>query len=278
VIVGLVSPGAMGAAVGRVLVERGHRVVVALDDRGRASVERAHAAGLANAGPLAALVEEADLLLSIVPPAAALDVAHAVVATGGCPRYVDANAVAPTTAARIAEVVGDAFVDGDLIGGPPRPGGPTRLYLSGDGAADLAPELCGDGLEAVVLGAGPYAASAMKMAYAAWTKGTSALLLAIRAYAEQHGVDDALLTEWARSQPDVPDRSELARAVVPRAWRFSGELHEIADAFAAAGLPDGFGRAAAEVYEALAPFKDVDPAPDLAEVIQALTSPHRSGA
>jgi 3-hydroxyisobutyrate dehydrogenase-like beta-hydroxyacid dehydrogenase len=240
----------MGAAVGGVLTERGHRVLVALDDRSRASVERASAAGLHNVGVLADLVAKADLVLSIVPPAAALAVAESVREVGGAEVYVDANAVSPATAARIADLVGPGFVDGDLIGGPPRPGGGTRLYLSGDGAPAAAEVLGGDGLEAVVVeGAGPYAASALKMAYAAWTKGTAALLLAIQDFAAAHGVEEPLRAEWERTQPDLPGRAERARGVLPKAWRFSGEMHEIADAFAAAGLPEGFARAAAEVYE-----------------------------
>ncbi|HEY5887507.1 MAG TPA: DUF1932 domain-containing protein [Acidimicrobiales bacterium] len=269
-IVGLLSPGAMGAAVGRTLVDRGHQVVVALDDRGSASVRRASAAGLSNVGVLRALVDEADLVLSIVPPDQALGVARSVEAAGWAGPYVDANAVAPATAAEIHAAVGGSFVDGDLIGGPPRPGGGTRLFLSGPGAAALAPELSGDGLTSEVLDGGPYAASALKMAYAAWTKGTAALLLIIRAFAQAEGVEDALLAEWARSQPDLPDRAELARDVVPRGWRFAGEMDEIASAFAAQDLPDGFAAAAAEAYRRLAAFKDVDPAPDLAAVAEAM--------
>jgi len=87
------------------------------------------------------------------------------------------------------------------------------------------------------------------MAYAAWTKGTAALLLAIRALARVEGVEDALLAEWERSQPDLPGGSEAAaRSAVAKGWRWVGEMEEIADTFAAAGLPDGFHRAAAEIY------------------------------
>ncbi len=267
--IGLVSPGAMGAEVGRVWVERGHRVLVALDDRGDASVERADAAGLHNVGVLPALTADAELVVSIVPPAAALDVARAVVDAGLGGRYLDANAVAPATAAEIAAVVGDGFVDGDLIGGPPRPGGPTRLYVSGEPGEGLAEELSGDGLDVVLLRGGPYAASAMKMAFAAWTKGSAALLLAIQAYADREHVADDLRDEWARSQPDLAGRVDLARAVVPKGWRFAGEMAEIGEAFAAVGLPDGFGAAAADVYDRLAEFKDAD-VPDFATVIRAL--------
>lgn len=261
----------MGAAVGATLVARGHRVLVALDDRSRASLERAGAAGLCNTGALAGLVEQAEVVLSIVPPASAVEVAERVVGTGWSGPYVDANAVSPATAARIHAVVGDGFVDGDLIGGPPRPGGATRLYLSGPTAGAWIDVLSGDGLEAVALDGGPYAASALKMAYAAWTKGTAALLLAIRALAAEHGVDGALVAEWERTQPDLPGRSDLALAVVARGWRFAGEMDEIADTFAAAGLPDGSARAAADIYRRLADFKDAE-VPDLDAVIAAVSA------
>jgi len=100
------------------------------------------------------------------------------------------------------------------------------------------------------------------MCYAAWTKGTAALLLAIRAVARDLGVEDALLAEWDRTQPDLRARSEAATGSVPKAWRFVGEMKEIAATFAAAGYPDGFALAAAEIYSRLAEFKDVQPTLD----------------
>src|SRR5262245_23710869 len=105
----------MGAAVGATLVRRGHRVLVALDDRGKASVERATAGGLTNAGTVAGIVDEAELVVSIVPPAVAVETARSVVTAGWSGPYLDANAVSPATAAQLHELMGDGFVDGDLI-------------------------------------------------------------------------------------------------------------------------------------------------------------------
>jgi hypothetical protein len=129
--------------------------------------------------------------------------------------------------------------------------------------------LAGPGLESVVLDGDRAAASTLKMCYAAWTKGSAALLLAIRAVARQMGVEDALLAEWDRSQPGLRARSEGAVAVASKAWRFVGEMEEIAATFAAAGLPEGFGLAAADVYRQLAGFKDTDAL--LVEVLATLT-------
>jgi hypothetical protein len=148
------------------------------------------------------------------------------------------------------------------------------LYLSGADADSVAGVLAGPGLEAVVLGGDVAAASALKMCYAAWTKGSAALLLAVRAAARQLGVEDDLLAEWDRSQPDLRARSEAALGSVPKAWRFVGEMHEIAATLATEGLPDGFALAAAEVYERLAGFKDTETGMDAA--LAALrTSPGR---
>jgi 3-hydroxyisobutyrate dehydrogenase-like beta-hydroxyacid dehydrogenase len=158
--------------------------------------------------------------------------------------------------------VGPGFVDGGIIGPPARTPGTTRLYLSGSAAPAAAAWFSAGPLQAIVLDGGPGAASALKMAYAAYTKGLSALVLAVRALAEAEGITPALLAEWALSQPGLTERSvHMARATAPKAWRFADEMHEIADTFAAAALPDGFHRAAAEIYRRLAQLKD---APDAA--------------
>src|SRR5205807_7800556 len=132
--VGLLHPGAMGGAVGAALTSVGVPVAWASSGRSAASRARAERAGLTDVGTVRALAAESDLLVCICPPDAAVDVAGSVAGSGFAGTYVDANAVSPATARRIASIVedgGGTFVDGDLIGGPPRPGGPTRLYLSG---------------------------------------------------------------------------------------------------------------------------------------------------
>jgi hypothetical protein len=91
------------------------------------------------------------------------------------------------------------------------------------------------------------------MTYAAYTKGLSAMLIALRATARANGVDDYLLEEWAISQPDLGAISEVSAAHAgPKAWRWVAEMEEIASTFAAAGQPDGFHRAAAAVFRQVA--------------------------
>ena len=209
------------------------------------------------------------MIVSVCPPDAALALARAVSACSFTGTFVDVNAVAPATAREIASLAG-RVVDGGIIGGPPRVAGTTRLYLSGLGAHDVAARFSGSPLETIVLDGPVGAASALKMCFAAWTKGTSALLVAIRALAATEHVDDALLGEWAISLPDLPARSDgAARATAPKAWRFVGEMHEIAATFAAAGMPEGFHRAAADVYRAWR-GSDARTAPALEAVVAAV--------
>src|SRR3954454_3364232 len=250
--VGVLHPGEMGAALAARLRDRGHDVAWAGEGRSAAARARADAAALRDAGTLDALLACCDVVVSVCPPHAALDVARAVAGHGGV--FVDANAVAPATAAAIGRLVEDGgarFVDGGIVGPPPQRARTTRLYLSGAAAPDIAALFDGTPVEAPVLGPEPGNASALKMAYAAWTKGTAAMLLAIRAVARDGGVDDALLAEWERSQPDVPGRlAAAADSAERKGWRWVGEMEEIAATLAAAGQPDGFHRAAAEVFRA----------------------------
>jgi 3-hydroxyisobutyrate dehydrogenase-like beta-hydroxyacid dehydrogenase len=237
----VLHPGEMGAAVGAVLRERGHRVVWASEGRSEATRARAEEAGLEDVGAVEA-VAECEFVLSICPPHAALDVAGQLESFGGL--YVDANAVSPRTAASVGESV-DRFVDGGLVGSPPREAGTTRLYLSGGEAPMVAELFAGSALEARVVSN----ASAVKMAYAAWTKGSAALLLAVRDLARAEGIEETLLEEWALSIPELPERSErAARSAEKKGWRWVGEMEEIAATFEAAGLPGGFHHAAAEVF------------------------------
>ena len=243
--VGLLHPGEMGAAVGAVLRGQGVRVVWASEGRSEETRERAEAAGLEDVGS-PGKVARSDVVFSICPPHAALDVARSLGPFGGL--YADANAVSPATARGVAEVVSDAggrFVDGGIVGSPPREAGMTRLYLSGGDAPAIAALFAGTVLDARVVSN----ASAVKMAYAAWTKGTAAMLLAIRELARSEGVEETLLAEWDLSQPELRQWHErAARSAGAKGWRWVGEMEEIAASFEADGLPGGFHRAAAEVY------------------------------
>jgi len=219
----------------------------------------------------------------VCPPHGALALAREVAGHGFKGVYVDANAVSPATVrniGRVLETAGATLVDGGIIGPPPIPGVSSRIYLSGGRARDIAAVFSGSNLEAIPVEGAAGAASALKACYAAWTKGATALLAAIRALATHEGVEAALLEEWKRTQPELPKRSEVVTAQARKAWRWIGEMEEIAASFEAAGLPAGFHLAAADLYRRLEGFKDGTTAPALAEVTAAFTrgAPKRKAA
>jgi 3-hydroxyisobutyrate dehydrogenase-like beta-hydroxyacid dehydrogenase len=272
--IGLLNPGEMGSMVGAAVRSGGARVLWAGEGRSGATRKRARDAGLEDAGSVASVVAASDVILSVCPPHAAVDVATQVAALRFGGIFVDGNAVSPATAREIGGIVekgGATFVDGGIIGPPPEKPGTTRFYVSGAGAERISRLLTAGALEAPVVPGGPGAASALKMAYASWTKGSSALLLAVCALASAEGVEDSLLREWQISQRDLPARSEgAAKSNAKKAWRFVGEMEEIAATYSAAGLPDGFHQGAAEIYRRMAIYKD-GPTPSLADVVRALT-------
>ena len=275
--VGLLHPGEMGVTVGATVVAGGTRVVWASEGRSALTESRALEAGLEDGGSLALVVRQSRVILSVVPPHGALALAQSVSALDFRGLYVDGNAVSPETAREIGWVIesaGGRFVDGGIIGPAARKRGTTRFYLSGSAAPEIAVLFNAGPMDAVVLDAPAGAASALKMAYAGWTKGSAALLAAIRAFAMAEGVDSALLDEWKISQPDAPARSERAFTDNARkAWRFVGEMEEIARSLAGANLPAGFHEGAREIYARLADYKDTNTPPTVEEAATRLRRP-----
>ena len=269
--IAIISPGNMGHAVGRVLGSRGFDVVTALADRTPRTRGLAAQAGIRDLGDFEAVVAAADLVLSILPPAAAETAAEtataAMIAAGVAPLYADCNAIAPATTRRIASLVGRAgavFIDAGIIGGPPVPahgsasGTGTRLYASGAAASLLAP-LDGGGLEVCNLGGEIGRASALKMCYAAATKGTVALQFAQLAAARQLGVAEPLAGELERSQGATYAALRRRLPALPaKAPRWVEEMRQISATFEAVGVPGDLHRGAAALYELLSatPFAD----------------------
>ncbi len=274
--IALLHPGEMGVTVGTCLLTSGTNVAWVPHDRSEATRRRANHAGFTAYDSLEKLLKECTVVISVCPPAAAVSTAVKVAATDFNGVYVDANAVSPNTATRISAIVeatGASYVDGSLIGPPAYRHGTTRLYLSGVKVREILELFLGSAIEAIDIGESLTAASALKMCYAAWTKGSSALLISIGALAKAANVDKALHTEWNRSIPDLNSRLENAsnRNSV-KAWRFEGEMREIADTFKAHGLTDGFFHAAAQTYGLLSKYKDTNQTPELDDVLHALLS------
>ena len=281
----IVSPGNMGHAVGRLLGSRGFEVITSLAGRSARTRGLAAKAGIRDAGSIAALVAEADLVLSIMPPAAAVAAAEqaaaAMTAAGAAPPYADCNAIAPATTQRIAALIkaaGAAYIDAGIIGGPPAGGTGPRFYASGPAARLLEP-LHGGGLAVRDLGGAVGQASALKMCYAAVTKGTSALQFAQLAAASRLGVDEALAAELAESQAATYASMRRSLPGLPaKAPRWIEEMRQIAATFESVGVPGDFHRGAAALYELLSatPFADepeeaVDTSRTLETTVAALT-------
>ena len=270
--IAVLHPGAMGISVAAALKTNQRDVYWVAEGRSTATRGRAESIGLKALSALADL-SKMDAVISVCPPDAAQTLASQVIATGFQGIYLDANAIAPTTAKHIASRFGSNYVDGGIIGPPAHQAGTTRLYLSGAKAATVQEWFAGALLDSIVICGDTGAASALKMCYAAYTKGMAALVLAVRALAEAEGVTDALLSEWAVSQPGLEKRSELvARGTGPKAWRFTGEMEEIARSFTDAALPGEFHHAAAEIYRRLDSLKHTA-APTLDQALALLLEP-----
>ena len=261
---GLLHPGAMGESIGLAMKQAGHQVYWC--ESGRSAQSRARARLFTASATLSELVEQVDGIVSVCPPESALAQAVEVSKLDFTGIYLDANAVSPGTAAQVAKTVAN-YVDGGIVGPPATHAGTTRLFLSGRQATSVAAWFEDSNVQVVLLSqtsstdstglANPYAASALKMAYAAYTKGHSALLLAVNALAERSGVRDALVEEWQRSQAIlVPMSSAMAAATAPKAWRFAGEMMEIAATFDDAELSGDFHRGAADLYSRMSALKD----------------------
>ena len=255
------------------LISAGHRVLWCRHGRSAATAARAEAAGAVSVASMEELVEACDHAISVCPPGSALEVAQAVAARGYGGIYLDANAIAPSTSRAVAAALqgaGATAADGGIVGPPAWAQGTTRLFVSGESADRVVAAFDGSPMQVISIAGGIGAASAVKVAYATWTKAVGAALLAVRAFAEAEGVTEPLLAEWRRSQPGTVERSELtAAAVGPKAWRFGDELRQLGLAMDDVGLPGGFQVAAGTIYDRLAPLKDAESV-DIDQVIALL--------
>ena len=254
--VGLLSPGDMGEGVGASIKGQGFDVITVLAGRSDETRTRAQRGGFRDVPDLEALVSEADLVISIMPPeraeAIAADVTAAMKATGKTPPFADMNAIAPTTAQRIAAGIVDAgadYIDGGIIGWPPlKSEALTKLYVSGP-QAGLMDVLDGNGKKVIQLGDEIGRASAVKMIYASVTKGTDSLLTAAYTAAEALGIREVLEREW---QGDVLDRMARRVPALPAdAGRWIGEMEQIAETYASIGVTANYHKGAAEMYRLL---------------------------
>lgn len=272
--IGFLHPGEMGISLASSAQNSGHVVYWVSEGRSQQTQDRAAKFNLLDAQTLEALCEVCPVIVSVCPPHAAEDVAGKVVKASFGGFYLDANAISPQRTLQIGQMMEDAgikFVDGGIIGMPAWESGRTWLYLSGKERAHLASCFEGGPLETEVIGEEIGKASALKMCFAAYTKGTTALLCALLAAAEKLGVRADLEKQWSRHGSDFAEKTKgKVRGVTAKAWRFAGEMEEIAATFGEAGVPKDFHLAASEIYRRISHFKGLAERPSLEEVLEAL--------
>lgn len=274
--IGVLHPGAMGISLAATASNSGHKTYWVSHQRSPQTRLRAEKQGLVEVQRIAELCEHCSVIVSVCPPHAALEVAEQVCNCSFKGLYVDVNAISPQHVSQIEQLmseVGIDFVDGGIIGPPAWSPQTTWLYLSGPSAGQASNCFSGGPLEVEVIGSEIGKASALKMCFAANSKGTTALLCAIMAAAERMGVREELENQWSRNGSDFA-RSAVnrVRIVTAKAWRFSGEMEEISSTFQAAGLPAGFHLAASDIYQRIARFKDAGDPPPIEEILAALVS------
>jgi 3-hydroxyisobutyrate dehydrogenase-like beta-hydroxyacid dehydrogenase len=256
--IGILHPGQMGIVVAVSAQNSGNEVFWVSEGRGAATRDRASRFGLRDVGRIENLCQICPVIVSVCPPEFAEDLAEQVAQHSYQGTYVDANAIAPDRTERMAHILeehGARFVDGGIIGPPTQIRNRTWLYLAGECAASIAPYFSSGPIETEVLAGGVGRASALKMCFAAYSKGSIALACSVLAAAENLGVFEDLKRQWNRSGPALPElEREISRAA-PKAWRFAGEMREIAATFESAGLPPEFHQAAAEIFRRLQDFK-----------------------
>lgn len=256
--VGVMSPGDMGSGVGGVLKKNGLRVITALNGRSDDSKQRASEQEFIDVGSLDELVIQSDLILSILVPSEALsfaqNIAESIVRTDSQVAVADCNAVSPATGIKIAEIIsaaGGKFVDAGIIGGSPRAGAVPRFYASGKHAGILA-ELDGKGISVPVMDGPIGSASGLKMVYAALTKGTAALYASTLMTAKSLDLYEDLIGELEQSQAGTLAAMNSVNTVSSKAFRWIGEMDEIAATFGDAGTTSKIHEGASETFQQIA--------------------------
>ena len=272
--IGILHPGEMGISIAASAINNGHPVYWLSSRRSNQTRARAEKYHLIEIDSLFQFCQTCEVIISVCPPHAAEEVALSVGAAGFTGFYLDANAISPQRTIKLAQklgVNGIHFVDGGIIGGPAWRANETWLYLSGEDAQELAACFSKGPLETKIIGNEVGKASALKMCYAAYTKGTTALLAAVLAAADSLHVREELYGQWDMEQGGFSDQvNRRVERVTTKAWRFEGEMREIVSTFRESGLPDGFHLAAAQIYQRMADFKDGSERPSVEDVITAL--------
>lgn len=275
--IAIISPGEMGASIGEVLVSAGFKVIAPLSGRSNLTKTRAIAAGFKDISSIPELLEEADLLLSIVPPASALNLAREIAAemntSGHRPPYADCNAISPETTRCVGKIISDAgaiYIDGGIIGTPPWKTTTPRIYVSGE-RADLMAQLDGENISIIPIGNEIGRASGLKLCSASLTKVTLALQTAVMIAAEAMDLTEEFHRELIISREPLFRQIESGTRRLPSvSERYAGEMEEIAAAFSSLGVTPKFHQGAFDVYRLLSGTPLASETPDTIDENRAL--------
>ena len=272
--IGILHPGEMGVSIAASAINSGDEVFWASENRSEKTRNRAQKHGLRDAGTLAELCRICEIIISVCPPHIAEDMAKQVVQHNFKGTYLDANAISSERSIRIGQMLianNIPFIDGGIIGGPAWEPKSTWLYLSGKDANRIAYCFSNGPLETRIIDDEVGKASALKMCYAAYSKGTTALLCSILGAAESLGIREELYQQWDTDESGFSEQvNRRVMRATAKAWRFEGEMREIAATFRSTGMPSGFHEAAEDIYHRISGFKDAKQTPELKEVLQAL--------
>jgi len=276
--IGIINPGDMGVSIAASAINNGNHAYWASQGRSADTRKRAAEHQLIDVGTLEQLCKQCPIVLSVVPPSAAEEVAEQVIAQKFKGTFADLNAISPQRAQRIGERLeanGIKFVDGGIIGPPAWQPKTTWLCLSGAHSDTIAGCFSNGPLQTEILGDRVGDASTLKMCYGAYTKGLTALIAGVLGTAENLGVRASLMRRWADDGSGL-DRTAAQRVarITDRAWRWVDEMEQISATFAHANMPPGFHEAAADIYQRLAKFKDA-PTSNTEAVLEALKTPAR---
>ncbi len=273
---GILHPGEMGISVAAAALQNLPQVFWCSEGRSAATRKRAEQYGLTEIATLAEFCRSCDVIIGVCPPHSAHAQAMAIVSHKFAGIYVEANAIAPGKVQSIAEqleAAGVQCIDGGIVGLPAWQPNSTWLYLSGTKTETVTQCFAKGYLQTRVLGENIGQASALKMCFAAWNKGSTALLATILGAAEHQQVRAALEQQWEIFTPGFTQQThKRITGTARKAWRFAGEMEEIAATLQESGMPPDFFVGAAELYRRETVFKDIAETPALEDILQAISA------
>ena len=282
--VAILSPGDMGSNVGRALRENGLEVITCLTERSARTRELSEIAGIIDVPDFAEMIDRADIVLSVLVPERAVDVARQVAGviqkSGKSLPFADCNPVAPAVAQQMADIIdtaGGRYIDGGIIGGPPGRGAPPRFYASGPHETIMG-QLDGRGISVPMMGGEVGRASAIKMCYASLSKGAAALNASALISAMNLGIYDEFIAEMESSQQAVLRNMQGVNSLGAKAFRWIDEMEQISATFGAAGATPYMHKGASDIFRLVesSPIGDerpetVDTSRTLRETVELLT-------